>query len=242
MRLPRTLSIRAPSTYAVPLPQAREHFQEANRLEPGLSSVYDSWGRMEASLGQHRVAASLFERGLELRPSARLCHALGVLLDTQGEPEKARDVLQRGLCLPNEADNPQLLHASAIVEARAGRVGGARSLLLSVVSRHPSFTKAYLTLGQLEERMGNTQAARRHYERGATAQHNDGRQGAVQLWQSWARLEARLGRPRKALSVYRRAAALFPADEQLIVGWARLEAEHGDEDTARGLYTRVTEM
>merc|ERR1719171_2120657 len=98
------------------------------RLEPGLASGYDSWGRMEAYLGQHARAASLYEKGLELQKTARLCHALGVLLDTQGQSSRARQVLRAGLKLPNEASNPQLLHALGVLEVRAGDHGAARSL------------------------------------------------------------------------------------------------------------------
>ena len=61
--------------------EARTHFKAAMELDPTLASVYDSWGRMEAMLGQHSVAAHLYEMGLELKQTARLCHALGVLLD-----------------------------------------------------------------------------------------------------------------------------------------------------------------
>ena len=66
--------------------------------------------------------------------------------------------------------------------------------------------------------------------------------GAVQLWQSWARMEVRLGRPRKALTLYRRATSLFSEDEQLLVGWAKLEAEHGDQETARKTFACALQM
>lgn len=59
--------------------EARAHFAQAARLDPQLRSVYDSWGRMEASLGRHTFAAELLQRGLELEPTARTYHALGVL-------------------------------------------------------------------------------------------------------------------------------------------------------------------
>ena len=60
-------------------------------------------------------------------------------------------------------------------------------------------------VGQLEERLGNKAAARRHYEAGATARQPNGKTGAVQLWQSWARMEQRLGEARTALRLYERA-------------------------------------
>ena len=224
--------------------EARTHFKKAMELEPTLASVYDSWGRMEAHLGKHAVAASLYERGLELQTTARLCHALGVLLDTQGQPERARETLRRGLSLPNEMANPQLLHALGMLEVRARNLGAARGHFLSAIKEHPSFTKAYLSLGQLEERLGNRQAARRHYEAGATAKQPNGALGAVQLWQSWARMEQRLGRDRYALSLFKRAHARFPEDSQLLVEWAKLAGEQPDSSSqalARDLFSQVTD-
>ena len=47
----------------------------------------------------------------------------------------------------------------------------------------------------------------------------------MQLWQSWARMETRLGQTSQALQVYKRAVSLYPQDEQLVVGWAKVQAE-----------------
>lgn len=219
--------------------EARSHYREAMKLDFALSSVYDSWGRMEALLGNSAAAAALYERGLKVAPSARLCHALGVLLDRQGAAEQARAVLRRGLQLPREDHNPQLLHALAMVEVRAGHTGVARKLFTAVLDHHPRFTLAYLSLGQLEERLGNLQAARRHYEAGAITPQRGGQLGAVQLWQSWARIEQRLERPAAALATYKRATQLYKDDAQLLVGWAKLEGEHGDVGAGRALFARA---
>lgn len=220
--------------------EAREHFRIAMRLEPSLASVYDSWGRMEAALGQEALAASLYERGLQVQPTARLCHAYGVLLDTRGDAERAREALRRGLRLPNEASNPQLLHALGMVEVRAGHHAAARSHFLTAIKENPTFTMAHLSLGQLEERLGNQAAARRYYSAGAVAKQPAGRSGGVQLWQSWARMEQRIGNPREALRLYERASERFPNDHQLLVEWAKLAGEHGDARVARRLFERAT--
>eukprot|EP00965_Chrysotila_dentata_P160773 5309064-Pleurochrysis_carterae.AAC.1 len=59
--------------------EARTHLRRALQLDPQLLSAYDSWGRMEAALGRHKLAESLFQRGLAIKPTTRLYHALGVL-------------------------------------------------------------------------------------------------------------------------------------------------------------------
>ena len=218
--------------------EARTHFRHAMQLDESLGSVYDSWGRMEASLGASRAAIGLFQRGLALRPTARLHHALGVALDTEGQTEQAREVLQAGLKLPEEEGNPQLLHALGMLEARAGRTGRARALFGEAMERHPSFTATHLSLGRLEESMGRSEAARRAYHLGATAPQAGAQRGAVQLWQAWVRLEVKLGRRGQALRLYERACKLFPDDAQLGLGHAKLHADMGYSERARLLFAR----
>eukprot|EP00326_Haptolina_ericina_P015028 CAMPEP_0181180792 /NCGR_PEP_ID=MMETSP1096-20121128/6989_1 /TAXON_ID=156174 ORGANISM="Chrysochromulina ericina, Strain CCMP281" /NCGR_SAMPLE_ID=MMETSP1096 /ASSEMBLY_ACC=CAM_ASM_000453 /LENGTH=455 /DNA_ID=CAMNT_0023269245 /DNA_START=86 /DNA_END=1453 /DNA_ORIENTATION=+ len=231
--------------------EAREHFRRAMLLDPQMSSVYDSWGRMEMQLGRHPVAVSLIKRGLALKPSARLYHALGVMLDTQGRAGQAREMLRTGLKLPNEEGNPQLLHALGMVEVRAGDLPRARQAFLSAIASNPSFTMAHLSLGQLEEKLGNYEGARRYYSAGATSPQPAargvpaGRRGAVQLWQSWARMEQRLGSPSAALRLYERAVRFYSTDEQLLIEWSKLLTEDGARDAtnwdkARTILQRVT--
>ena len=141
--------------------EARTHFRAAMELEPTLASVYDSWGRMEASLGEAATAAALYEKGLEIAPSARLCHALGVLLDTRGAAAPARAVLRRGLSLPNEEANPQLLHALGMLEVRAGNHADARSNFQAAIREHPHFTMGYLSLGQVRPARSSSVRRRR---------------------------------------------------------------------------------
>lgn len=184
-------------------------------------------GRMESYLGRGAVAASLIARGIAIRPTARLYHALAVLQDTRGMADEARAACVAGLELPDEAGNPQLLHALGMIETRAGRTREARNSFVRALEANPSFTMAYLTLGQLEEQLGNHEAARRHYSHGATTRQPAergvpaGQRGAVQLWQAWARLERRLGKPEAALRLFQRAARWYANDEMLITEWAK---------------------
>ena len=41
--------------------EAREHYRQAMALNRSLASVYDAWGRMETSLGNPKLAATLFQ-------------------------------------------------------------------------------------------------------------------------------------------------------------------------------------
>lgn len=220
--------------------EARAHFAQAARLDPQLRSVYDSWGRMEASLGRHTLAAELLQRGLELEPTARTYHALGVLQDSKlGQRDRARETLRRGLRLPDEHRNPQLLHALGKLEAAAGNAPAARAHYLAAIDAAPSFTMAHLALGKLEEGLGRYETAARVYAQGATTLQPDGGMGPVQLWQSWARMEQRRGRPLSARRLYERACRHHPKDARLLSEWARLAAELGDPAQARAIFSRV---
>ena len=69
-------------------------------------------------------------------------------------------------------------------QVRAGNVARARARFLSVIDTHPAFTMAYLSLGRLEEELGNYNGAARHYAAGARKKQPNGQLGAAQLWQS----------------------------------------------------------
>ena len=126
---------------------ARHNFREAMRLNPSLRSVYDSWGRMEATLGNCEEAEALFKRGLTIEPTARTYHALGVLLDSRlGRTEEARRTLLTGLRLPNAQHHPPLLHALGLLEERAGNHAAARRHLNEVIEVDPSFTQVRAAL------------------------------------------------------------------------------------------------
>jgi len=62
----------------------------------------------------------------------------------------------------------------------------------------------------------------------------------VQLWQSWARMEQRLGDAASALRLYERAVRFYGNDRQLLVEWAKLLTEEGDVGKARSVLQRVT--
>ena len=222
--------------------EARLHFRQAMTLDRELVSIYDSWGRMEAALGQHSLAASLFKRGLAIEPRARLHHALGVLLDKVGETEAARVTLRAGLDLSDEQHNPQLLHALGMLEGNAGDVGRARAHFMAAIEHHPTFTLAHLSLGRLEESLGRLQAARRQYAAGATTPQPGGGLGPPQLWHSWASAELALGRAASARRIYGRASRLYPRDAPLLIEWARLTAaaDHGEE--AREIFARALNL
>merc|ERR1719198_104979 len=98
---------------------------------------------------------------------------------------------------------------------------------------------AHLALGKLEEGLGRYETAARVYAQGATTLQPDGGMGPVQLWQSWARMEQRRGRPLSARRLYERACRHHPKDARLLSEWARLAAELGDPAQARAIFSRV---
>ena len=54
--------------------EAREHYRQAMALNRSLASVYDAWGRMETSLGNPKLAATLFQ-AFSLDPISPICQS-----------------------------------------------------------------------------------------------------------------------------------------------------------------------
>jgi hypothetical protein len=77
---------------------------------------------------------------------------------------------------------------SAILEREAGDPAAERALLSSALTRFPQAWKLHLMLGQLEDRVGNTDAARAAYVAGVK-QCLD----ATPLWTGYAALEEKAG-------------------------------------------------
>ena len=209
--------------------EAREHFRIAMRLEPSLASVYDSWGRMEAALGQEALAASLYERGLQVQPTARLCHAYGVLLDTRGDAERAREALGAPACPTRRPTRNSSTRWAWWRCARAPR--GRAVALLTAIKENPTFTMAHLSPGNSRSasatrrpRGGTTPPAPSPSSPRAVGAFSCGSRG-----RAWSSVSA----TSRGAPAARRASERFPNDHQLLVEWAKLAGEHGDARVAR---------
>ena len=120
--------------------QVRDAAQEALRLAPDMGAAHLSmaaWHAGAVSTGgfvagllygaNEEDALAYFERALELVPREKIVlleYALGLLsLDPIGNPEQARDLLERAIQLPQKDAHDRIIHRKA-VERLAALDGG----------------------------------------------------------------------------------------------------------------------
>jgi predicted ATPase/class 3 adenylate cyclase len=142
-------------------------------------------------------------------PLARVAHGLGVLMDTQGEPDAARRLFERSLAIWRElGDRDQQardLNSLGIVHHHLGDLEGARSLLEESIAiareiGNPVRLAAALTnLGQLESAAGHFDRATWALREALTLDSELGDLLGVALdQQSLALVSLRAGRPGEA--------------------------------------------
>jgi len=212
---------------------ARKLYKHALSANSRLHSIYNSWGSLEARLGNVAKARELLNKGLKFNPdNSRLLYSLGVLEDRQHNPELARRLLMRGLKL--EPDNSYLHQALALVELKAHRVSNARECLRRATKVDPKNTMAWLTWAQLEELQGQKDVARRYYRIGSQINSAD----SITVWQSWARMEEKIGHDEDAIWIYSEAIASGFADALLYNEYGLLLRKIGRRRDALEVFRR----
>jgi predicted ATPase/class 3 adenylate cyclase len=142
-------------------------------------------------------------------PLALVAHGLGVLMDTQGEPDAARRLFERGLATWREVgDRDQQareLNSLGIALYHLGDLEGARPLLAESIAiareiGNPIRLAAGLTsLGQLESAAGHFDRATESLQEALTIDYEQGDLLGVALdHQSLALVSLRAGRPGEA--------------------------------------------
>ncbi len=80
--------------------QAAIVLERADRLEPGKASILEGLGRAYFNAGRHDAAKDVFERLLEIDPSAHYAHfAMGQCLRRLGDPDAAGTHLRLAVAL-----------------------------------------------------------------------------------------------------------------------------------------------
>jgi len=80
------------------------------------------------------------------------------------------------LLLEKSADDSFLKHALALEYIKKGNDTEARRLLESVLEKDPAYEGSYYQLAKLLERVGDSEAAMKYYERGMAIALNSGSQ------------------------------------------------------------------
>lgn len=107
--------------------QAAIVLERADRLEPDRASILEALGRAYFNAGRHGPAKQVFERLLEIDPSAHYAHfAMGQSLRRLGDPDAAGTHLRLAVAL----DPTSALYGTPWLDwdrARARRAGGTPS-------------------------------------------------------------------------------------------------------------------
>ena len=111
-----------------------------------------------ASFGAHTQANELLEQALETEWDSELIALYG---EGSG-PDTIRRIERAEKWLTTHPRDPLLLWVLGKLCARMELWGKAQSYLEASISLEPTYS-AHLALGQLHDRLGNTEAARRHY-------------------------------------------------------------------------------
>jgi len=208
--------------------EAREHFKQGVRTAAGAQSaaIWQSWGILEAQVGDEEQARKLFQKGLVVCPKSKyIWLAWGVWEAKLGYIERARELLSKG-CKLNPMDT-YLLQALAKLEAESGNIGLARKLFEQgtvLDSRHQPNWNAWALA---EWRAGEIDRARNLFQRGVWVDPK--KKDAAKLFHAWGVLEEREGNISLARQLYKCAVKVDPGSERIWLTWAAMEDKQGDE-------------
>jgi tetratricopeptide (TPR) repeat protein len=192
----------------------------------GLARGHEKAGRVSA-------ARAVYEDGTRATrgENAFLWQAWAVLEARQGDVATARRLFDAATVADKR--HAAAWHGWGMLELRQGNFQRARDLLLSGLRLAPESAFLYQSLGVMAADRGRADEARAHFAAGARTAA--GRLSPA-LWQAWARLEAKEGRPEQARVLFQRALAASPKNRHTWLAWASLEASLGLAERARELF------
>lgn len=146
------------------LDDASALLEHALTQQPNSAETITNLARLREQQGRTQEAFELYHRALDLQPDSAYIQAKRAeLLEKAGQVEEAEAILSRGLA--REPGHPILNLVAARVDRRAGRHMQAVTRLeniLNLPAAQESRAEIHLLLGQLHDRLGNTDKALPH--------------------------------------------------------------------------------
>ena len=167
-------------------------------------------------------------------------HGWGMLEKSQGNFQRARDLLVKGVrMVPPSRANPFLYQSLGMMAAERGRTQEAREHFKEGSKTEAGGKSAALwhAWAVLEAKEGKGDQARKLFQRGLAADPDN-----KYTWLSWAVFEAREGYVQRARRLLTRGYELNPSDPPLLQALARLEAGDGNMQKARVLFEQGTKL
>ena len=145
---------------------AGDHYRRAIELAPHDGGVLNNHGTWLCANGREQESLQWFDRALADRgyrtPAAAMANA-GTCADKAGQGELAVRYLDAALKL--EPENPVALAAMAEHEFRAGRAFHARAFSQRRLAAAPADARSLVLASQIEEKLGDKDAAARYVQR-----------------------------------------------------------------------------
>lgn len=145
---------------------AGRHYRRAVELAPRAGGMHNNYGTWLCANGRARESLGWFEQALSDRsyrtPAAALANA-GACAGKAGQGEDAVPYLEAALKL--DPDNPVALGAMAEHEFGAGRAFRARAFSQRRLAAAPADAPALLLASQIEQELGDKQAAAGYVQR-----------------------------------------------------------------------------
>lgn len=203
------------------------------QLEPLNPYVCHALSTLEVRLRNFDRARAVLERVVWQKPTAAVCVSLAELERSQGDPDKAKSVLQHGLQRCSK-DRTQLLLALAWLQEDAYRdIPAAMALLQEALHENPSEVKVHIAKASMELRLQRIEDAKATLWGCSALEAKDGAHFTM-----LGTLEMESGSIATARTVLATGHAKFPGDQFLLQRWGTLEAKHGDTAKARELFEK----
>lgn len=154
-----------PAERAEKLSQALEYYRQATTLSPHSALLFNEWGSLYYSMGEHEKALEKYRQSLSLDPEYdQTCLLLGNLHLNRKEYDEAAEAYRRALDL-----NPNLVQAHSVlgyIYAQQGRLQEAVEENLKVLelapndyASHKNLALLYRDLGRLDEALAEAKIA-----------------------------------------------------------------------------------
>jgi CHAT domain-containing protein/tetratricopeptide (TPR) repeat protein len=212
-------------------------------------------GRFDAAIARYQQAAELLRGIGDEVGQAHAVHGIALALRYAGEPERARVLLEESIRKQAARHSNRELFAALValadIEREAGRYTEAQTLLARawpLASRVNEQARTLIGLGEVEQALGETGAARRHLEQALALELEQSHRYRGQAWLAVADLEAAAGNRHKAAAAFTNALGVAERSgseldqTKALAGRAELNLSQGQAAAALGDTRRAIEL